>query len=87
MYTISVDELEWVELEHYDKTPQNIPCRFRLKPKTYSCTLQFRLSPDWEGLTLHLENIKITQISVNSNIATTDNKLQGRSRDKSIVNS
>ena len=87
MYTVSVDEVDWVEFEHCGETPKNIPRRFRLKPKTYSCTVQFPLSPDCEGLTLRLGNVKITQIPVNSNIATTGHKLQGMSKDTLIVNS
>ena len=87
VYTVSVDEVDWVEFEHCGETPKNIPRRFRLKPKTYSCTVQFPLSPDCEGLTLRLGNVKITQIPVNSNIATTGHKLQGMSKDTLIVNS
>ena len=87
MYTISVKKVKWVEFEHCGKPPQNIPRRFRLKPKTYSCTIQFPLTSDCEDLTMHLGNARVAQIPVNSNIATTGHKLQGMSKDTLIVNS
>ncbi|KAL7538339.1 hypothetical protein ACHAWF_006055, partial [Thalassiosira exigua] len=57
---------------------------FRLKPQSFSTTTNF---PIGDGLKVRLGNgsVRITQIPVNSNIATTEHKLQGMSKDTLIV--
>ncbi|KAL7525569.1 hypothetical protein ACHAWF_001422 [Thalassiosira exigua] len=57
---------------------------FKLKPQTFSATVNF---PVGDGLKIRVGNVRITQIPVNSNIATTRHTLQGMSKDTLIVNS
>jgi len=80
---VSVDDVDWVEFEHWPKPPKNFKRLFKLKPDSVAVTIS--LCPasgcrpiDWEGAT-------ITQFPVNTNIATTGHKLQGMSKDKLIV--
>ena len=73
--------------EHWPKPPNNIPRTFKLTPKALTCIIQFPLAPDCETLKVALGNVKVTQIPVNSNIATTGHKLQGMTKDVLIVDS
>ena len=87
VWTVSVDDVKWVKFEHWPEPPKNKPRFFNLKPRTFSSTVQFPLSADCDGLKVSVGNVRITQIPVNSNIATTGHKLQGMSKDTLIVNS
>ena len=70
--TVSVDYLEWVMFEHWPKPPKNIPRTFKLTAKTLTCcVVQFPLATDCDTLKIALGNVKVKQIPVNSNIATT----------------
>jgi len=83
VWTVSVDDVEWMEFEHYP-TPTGTKARtFRLKPQEFAATIKFPL-PD--TLTTNVGNAKVKQVPVNSNIATTGHKLQGMSKDVLIVN-
>jgi len=84
VWTISVDDVEWVQFEHESDPPRGVPRRFKLKPQTFSVTVNF---PIGDGLKIKVGNVRVTQIPVNSNIATTGHKLQGMSKDTLIVNS
>jgi hypothetical protein len=84
VWTVSADDVRWVEFEHWPAPPRNAAQRFRLEPKTFSATVNF---PVAEGCTLRVGKVSFTQIPVNSNIATTGHKLQGMSKDTLIVNS
>jgi hypothetical protein len=84
--TVSVDYLEWVMFEHWPKPPKNIPRTFKLTAKTLTCcVVQFPLATDCDTLKIALGNVKVKQIPVNSNIATTVHKLQGMTKDVLIV--
>ena len=83
--TVSVDYLEWVMIEHWPKPPKNIPRTFKLNAKTLTCVVQFPLATDCNNLKIALGNVKVKQIPVNSNIATTGHKLQGMTKDVLIV--
>ena len=87
MHTVSVDAVEWVEFEHHPSPPKGAASTFRLKPKTFSTTIDFPLAPESNARRLKLGNVKVTQIPVNCNIATTGHKLQGMSKDFLVVNS
>ena len=85
--TVSVDDVEWVQFEHWPKPPRDVPRLFKLSPHTFSCVVQFTLSQFCDKLKLSIGNVRFTQIPVNSNIATTGHKLQGMSKNTLIVNS
>lgn len=87
VYTVSVDDVEWVEFEHWPEPPKNSTRTFRLTPQTFSATIKLPLTNDCDGLTIKVGNVRVSQIPVNSNIATTGHKLQGMSKDSLIVNS
>ena len=87
VYTVSVDDVEWVEFEHWPESPKNFTRTFRLTPQTFSATIKLPLTNDCDGLTIKVGNVRVSQIPVNSNIATTGHKLQGMSKDSLIVNS
>jgi hypothetical protein len=85
VWTVSVDDVEWMEFEHYP-TPTGTEARtFRLKPQEFAATIKFPLT---DTLTTNVGNAKVKQVPVNSNIATTghNHKLQGMSKDVLIVN-
>ncbi len=83
VWTVSIDDVEWVEFEHHP-TPAGTKARtFRLKPQEFSATIKFPLT---ETFTTTVGNANIKQIPVNSNISTTGHKLQGMSKDVLIVN-
>ena len=84
--TVSVDDLEWAMFEHWPKPPMGIPRTFKLTAKTLTCCIvQFPLAPDCDALKIALGNVKVKQIPVNSNIATTVHKLQRMIKDILIV--
>ena len=83
VWTVSVDDVEWMEFEHYP-TPTGKKARtFRLTPQEFTATIKFPLS---ESCDMKIGNAKVKQIPVNSNIATTGHKLQGMSKDVLVVN-
>jgi hypothetical protein len=82
VWTVSVDDVEWVEFEHYP-TNGTKARTFKLKPQEFSATIKFPLT---ETITTSVGNAKVKQVPVNSNIATTGHKLQGMSKDILIVN-
>ncbi|KAL7448089.1 hypothetical protein ACHAWC_000349, partial [Mediolabrus comicus] len=84
VWTVSVDDVEWIEFEHYPAPSGTIARRtFRLKPRQFSATIKFPLTGD---LSTTLGNAKVKQVPVNSNVATTGHKLQGMSKDILIIN-
>ena len=84
VWTVSIDNVEWIEFEHYPAPPSGKARTFRLTPQEFVVTIKFPLNGD---VTVTLGNAKITQIPVNSNVATTGHKLQGMSKDILVVNS
>lgn len=86
MWTISVDKVESLQYEHWPNPPKYIPRVFNLTPETYSSAIALLISNECE-LKLKIGNVRIKQIIVNSNAATTGHKLQGMSKDILIVNS
>ena len=53
------------------KPPKDISCMFKLTAKTLTGIVQFPLAPDCDTLKIALGNVKVKQIPVNFNIATT----------------
>jgi len=84
VWTVSIDSVEWVEFQHHPAPSGTGPRTFRLTPQEFDANIKFPLNGD---TILTLGNAKITQIPVNSNIATTGHKLQGMSKDIIVVNS
>ena len=82
VWTVSVDDVEWVEFEHYPTTGTKART-FKLKPQEFSATIKFPLT---ETISTTIGNAKVKQVPVNSNIATTGHKLQGMFKDVLIVN-
>ena len=86
VWTVSISDVQWVEFEHYPAPAPN--CQkartFKLTPQKFAATIKFPLTKE---LTVTLGNANVTQIPVNSNIATTGHKLQGMSKDIIIVKS
>ena len=87
VWTISVDEVEYVEFEHFPTAPKGAKKVFRLEPKELSAVIDFPLTTKSNGFRIKLGNVKVTQLPVNCNIATTGHKLQGMSLDDLVVNS
>ena len=87
VYTVSIQDVEYVEFCHYPKPPKGARKTFRLKPERVSATINFPLSSHGTGLRIKLGKLKVTQVPVNCNIAVTGHKLQGMSKDWLIVNS
>ena len=84
VWTVSIDSVEWIELEHYPPPHGNKAQTFKLTPQEFSATIKFPLNQD---INITLGNATVTQFPVNSNIATTGHKLQGMSKDMIIINS
>ncbi len=84
--TTSVDQIEWIQFEHWPQPPPSTPPSFKLKPKSFSSVVQFLPSQDCD-IRLSVNKISITQFTINGTIATTGHKLQGMSKDVLIVNS
>ena len=86
VWTVSIDDVEWMEFKHYP-TPNGTKARtFKLKPQEFTATIKIKI-PATETLDIILGNAKVKQIPVNSNIATTGgHKLQGMSKDVLIIN-
>jgi hypothetical protein len=86
VWTVSIDDVRWVQCEHWHwpEPPRNAAPRFKfkLKPKTFT-TVNCPLTATYNT---KIGKIKATQISVNSNLATTGHKLQGMSKGSLIVN-
>ena len=87
VHTVSIEDVEWVEFEHHPSPPKGAASTFRLKPKTFSATVNFPLTSDANAPRLKLGSVKVVQIPVNCDIATTGHKLQGMSKDFLVVNS
>jgi len=85
VWTVSVEHVRWVEYEHFPKAPRGKPKRFRLYPKEFSAKISFPIDVT-NDIRISIGNAAITQIPVNSNIATTGHKLQGMSKNTLIVN-
>ena len=87
VYTVSIQDVEYVDFCHYPSTPKGASRTFRLKPEKVGGTIDFPLSSQKQGIRIKLGKLKVTQLPVNCNIATTGHKLQGMSKDALIVNS
>ena len=85
VWTVSVDDVRWVEYEHYPDAPKGKPKRFKLYPQEFSVNINFPLDIT-NDIRISIGNASVTQIPVNSNIATTGHKLQGMPKDTLIVN-
>ena len=87
VYTVSIQDVEYVEFYHHPSPPKGASATFRLKPERVGATIDFPLSSHKQGIRIKLGKVKVTQVPVNCNIATTGHKLQGTSKDSLIVNS
>ena len=87
VWTISVKDVEYVEFKHYPATPKGAQETFRLRPTSSACVIDFPLTSGCTEITVKLGKLKVTQLPVNSDIATTGHKLQGMSLDYLNVNS
>ena len=83
VWTVSIDDVEWMEFEHYPTLPGAKARTFKLEPREFSATIKLPLTGD---LSTTVGNAKVKQVPVNSNVATTGHKLQGMSKDVLIVN-
>ena len=79
--------MSYVEFEHFPKAPKGAEKVFRLEPDEFSAVINFPLTSDGNGIKVKFGNVKVSQIPVNCNIATTGHKLQGMSLDNLVVNS
>ena len=43
VWTVSTDDIVWVEFEHWPNPPRNVPLRFRLKPIKILCAINFHV--------------------------------------------
>ena len=85
VWMVSAKDVEYVIFKHRPKPPQNKPPLFKLAPKQYTnATVKYPLTTD------HIQNvtnIRILQVPVISNVATTGHKLQGISKDTLSIHS
>jgi len=91
VWTVSVEDVEWVEFEHFPAAPKGKAAKFRLTPQEFTATMTFHLGSSLHGSSGYdaqftVGNACVSQIPVNSNVATTGHKLQGMSKDTLIVN-
>ena len=86
-YTVSIQDVEYVEFYYPPSPPKGASATFRLKPERVGATIDFPLSSHKQGIKIKLGKVKVTQVPVNCNISTTGHKLQGTSKDSLIVNS
>ena len=56
-------------------------------PRQFSAVVDFPLTTQSKGFKVKLGNVKVKQLPVNCNIATTGHKLQVMSKDSLMVNS
>ena len=82
VWTISSEHVQYVQFEHWPEPPRNAKRYFRMKPQEFTTKIDFPLTQDCK---MKIGNVSVTQIAVNSNIATTGHKLQGMSKDSLIV--
>lgn len=87
VWTVSVRDVDYVEFEHFPKPPKGADKIFRLEPAEVSSIIDLPLTNTSGGFSVKLGNLKVMQILVNCNIATTGHKLQGMSLDNLVVNS
>ena len=87
MWTVSINNVEYVDFKHYPKAPKGAQETFRLKPTKNACVIDFPLTSGNHEITVKLGKLNVTQIPVNCDIATTGHKLQGMSLDFLNVNS
>eukprot|EP00984_Skeletonema_dohrnii_P022517 scaffold11643_cov73-Skeletonema_dohrnii-CCMP3373.AAC.1 len=77
VWTASIDDVAWVEFEHFPEPPKGKAKRFRLAPQKFTATITFNIV---KGLTTEnnfkVGNATVTQTPVNSNVATTGHKLR-----------
>ena len=83
--TVSVDHVEYVEFEHFPKPPGNFKKIFRLEPKRFTGIRAKVQLVDGVAKQTEFNGLRITQIPVNINDATTGHKLQGMSKDMLII--
>ena len=74
VHTVSVLDLEYMVCEMIVENKNERPKRFKLYPDKYTATITMKINN-----MQHKVDVKIIQFSVNSNKATTGNKLQGDS--------
>ena len=86
VWTVSAEDVAWVEFEHYPEPPKGKAKRFRLALQKFTANITFNFV---EGLTTYsnftVGNATVTQIPVNSNIATKGHKLQGMTMTKDVL--
>ena len=87
MNTASIDDIEWMQFQHWHKPTDNVPTLFNLTPEDFLSVVQLSLIDFCYDVKLKLGNVRMTQFPVNSNIATAGHKVQGMSKDLLIVNS
>jgi hypothetical protein len=75
--TVSAKDVNYVTFKHWPKLPQKKPSVFKLAPKQFTNnTIKY---PPIDDFIKHITNVRISQVPVNSNIATIGHKLQGLS--------
>ena len=81
--------MNWVEFEHYTEAPKGQVKRFKLKPQEFTATISMPIRGYGTNnfFKLGRAKVKVTQIPVNSNIATMGHKLQGMSKNTLIAHS
>ena len=84
---MSIKDVEYVEFSRYLSPPKGASATCWLKPERVGATIDFPLSSHKQGIRIKLGKVKVTQVPVNCNIATTGHKLQGMSKDSLTVNS
>jgi hypothetical protein len=78
VWTVSARDVDYILFKHRHKPPPNKPVLFKLTPKQFTnATIKYPLTTDHIQ---HITNVRILQVPVNSNVATTGHKLQGMSK-------
>ena len=84
---MSIQDVEYADFYNYPKPSKGAKKLFRWKPERVGATIDIPISSHNKGIRIKLGKLKVTQLPVKCNIATTGHKLQGMSIDALIVNS
>ena len=58
VYTLSVQDVECVEFEHYPNSPADASNTFKLEPDKLSAIIDFQLSSHKQGLRIRLRKLR-----------------------------
>ena len=70
VFTVSIQNVEYVDFYHYPKPPKGASKLFRLKPERVEIAIDLPLSSENKGIRVNRGKVNATQMPVNCSIAT-----------------